>query len=76
MEVPFRATETALEDVQVRHEFVTIATLVTPPAATRRNVTPRQPARRNSPGAGLWSKAGRALVGDGRHRPEPFPRIK
>jgi Tfp pilus assembly protein PilX len=76
MEVPFRAAETALDDVQVRHEFVTIATPLPPPAATSRSVTPRQPARRTSPGAGPLSKTARALVGDGRHRPEPFPRVK
>ena len=27
-------------------------------------------------GANLLVRAGRAIVGDGKHRPEPFPRIK
>jgi hypothetical protein len=75
-DVPFRATETAVDDVRVRHELVTIATPVPAPVAASRRVTPRQPSRRTSPVAGPWSKTARALVGDGNHRPEPFPRIK
>src|SRR5688500_12566762 len=66
----------AAGDVQVRHAFVTIATPVPAAAATRRSVPPGPPARRTSREAGGWSKTARALVGDGRHRPQPFPRIK
>jgi hypothetical protein len=75
-EVPFEAAETVPDIVHVRHEFVTIATPVPAPAAASRSVTPRPPSRRTSPVAGPWSKTARALVGDGHHRPEPFPRIK
>lgn len=75
-DVPQTAIEKTRDFVQVRHELVTIAAPVPPPAAGRRSASPRQPARRTPHDAGVWSKTGRALLGDGRHRPEPFPRIK
>ena len=68
-------------EVRVRHEFVTAApaSLLTP-----RTTLPGLPARRavqrnaehRAPRPGLIARARRAVTGDGRHRPEPFPRVK
>lgn len=46
--------------------------------ATRPPVTPRvqRSAQREPEVSGLFARARRALLGDGRHRPEPFPRAK
>jgi hypothetical protein len=68
--------------VQVDHEFVVVQpTPVRAPQPRARPVAAARPAR--SPGGeprdaaespGLATRAGRMLVGDGRYRPEPFPR--
>ena len=82
-----------LQDVQVRHEFVTVPV----PAATPRTAVGARthpppirtavarppggpgepaPARGARRDAGFFERARRAVVGDGRYRPEPFPRPK
>ncbi|HJR58190.1 MAG TPA: hypothetical protein VJ813_02280 [Vicinamibacterales bacterium] len=72
-------------NVRVKHELVTVTVPPSAPldapnhASARREprragtVAEERPARRE---ASLLEKAGRALVGDGTHRPEPFPRIR
>jgi len=72
--------------VRVVHELVTVDP---PPIATLReepsHAPMSQPSRRPADGPrlrramrdpGLLERAGRAIVGDGTHRPEPFPRIR
>ena len=68
--------------VTVEHELVVVSP-APPLAATppRRSAPPASPAVRLTAGpgralkpAGFAVRAGRALVGDGRYRPEPFPR--
>ena len=73
---------TPAPDVRVTHRLVT-ADAPPPTGIGRITPTPRRPAastRREvtvarAP-AGLVHRAKRALLGDGRHRPEPFPRVK
>lgn len=64
----------ASEAVVVEHELVA-ATLVEEPAAPPREAAPTRglPDRHTRPD-GFLSRARQFLVGDGRHRPEPFPR--
>jgi hypothetical protein len=76
--------------VKIRHEFITVATApVRPTPRTRMAAAgPPKPAAPPPPSpspprvqpAGseptLLEKARRAIVGDGRHRPEPFPRVR
>lgn len=73
----------APRDVEIRHELVPIA--ATPAAAALPRLAaaaaPTVPAaarvrERKPENQALIAKARRALIGDGRHRPEPFPRIK
>lgn len=63
-------------NVRVRHEFVTIAAAPARRLAEIRSAPPPPSLQRRPAGEPLLSKARRALLGDGRHRPEPFPRIK
>jgi hypothetical protein len=86
-EAPLRARPSS--DVQVRHEFITLTVPpLAPPRVASAGLAPRpaatlRPASAASseaePALGqatLIQKARRALVGDGRYRPEPFPRIR
>lgn len=79
-EAPLAASSDA---VQVRHEFVTLPDPAAAPLLDHRPstppTTPVSAPRLQRVRAGddaLLSKARRAILGDGRHRPEPFPRIK
>jgi hypothetical protein len=74
-------------DVRVQHELVTVARPATTqravrnaqpgPAAAPITARARQNAARTRPDkAALLVKASRAILGDGRYRPEPFPRAK
>lgn len=68
-------------DVRVRHEFVRIPLPPVAPRLEARAAAPAaprraRPARAEADDEALLSKARRVLVGDGRYRPEPFPRIK
>lgn len=74
-------SEPALErSVRVRHDFVTVPLPVPPPQLE----TSGQPASAASPRLRrasehrdtALSKARLAILGDGRFRPEPFPRVK
>lgn len=72
-----------MADVQVRHEFVTVAAPAPAPLLETRSVTPGPAAPRRTDRQGsirqneaLLSRARRAFLGDGRYRPEPFPRAK
>ena len=64
--------------VRVEHEFIALSDSVVPAEKTDRIVPARMsvaPVRRR-PGAApstFAQKARRALLGDGRYRPEPFP---
>lgn len=49
---------------------------VDPPRATTEAAVPEKPVQRASRDRTLLGKAGRAFLGDGRHRPEPFPRVR
>ncbi len=79
----------AQQDVRVRHEYITLmspppvysprlssptlsasAATAAPPEATNR------PRRSRPTERALLSKVGRAVAGDGRYRPEPFPRLR
>jgi hypothetical protein len=86
-DAPVRAQPAS--DVQVRHELITLRVPPTlPPRVTSAGLASRgaparlpssappqvtEPALRQTT---LMQKARRALVGDGRYRPEPFPRIR
>jgi len=79
-----------LPDVRVRHSYVTVMppAVTAMPAAVKTDRAPVRvaaapPSRRPDPvqlattrQVGMVAKARRALVGDGRYRPEPFPRIR
>jgi hypothetical protein len=63
--------------VHIEHEFITL-TDIAPPQKPNRVVAARLPStgasrRPVTPLRTLAQKARRALLGDGRHRPEPFP---
>jgi hypothetical protein len=67
--------------VRVEHELVT-ASIVTEPVTRRAAAAAAAPPsgdpvpRPHTRPDGFLSKARRAIVGDGRHRPEPFPRVR
>ena len=82
-------TPEPVQSVEVEHTLVT-AELVAPPAASTRGVparSARPPAPRRHAATSvafaatrekptsLAEKTRRAIVGDGRHKPQPFPRI-
>lgn len=78
-------TSEPLPAVRVKHELITVsvpaATAGTPipkrpAAATVQRATAAEPAERELRDKGLLDKARRALIGDGTHRPEPFPRVR
>jgi hypothetical protein len=68
------------DSVQVEHALVSDEIIEAEPAAPRGTVvTPAPPAAtrlRRAPAGTFADKARRAILGDGRHRPEPFPRVK
>jgi hypothetical protein len=68
-----QATEPA-DSVRIEHELVQARTIVSPVSARVALVahTPRPEARRDS--RRFVERARRIIVGDGRYRPEPFPR--
>ena len=64
--------------VRIEHEFITLADTPTSAARTDRVMPARLSATPGSrrpvtPPRTFAQKARRALLGDGRHRPEPFP---
>jgi len=62
--------------VRVEHQLIDVQPLAAPPPRWRpiaRAQNSRPNGRRADPGA-FVTRARRALVGDGRYRPEPFPR--
>jgi len=77
-------------EVRVRHHFVTVAPPPVVPGvaphlsrpASSLSVSHSVPAasgvrsRRSREDMRVLFKVGRAVTGDGRHRPEPFPRLK
>ncbi|HVJ26551.1 MAG TPA: hypothetical protein VM493_03380 [Vicinamibacterales bacterium] len=82
-------TATPSRDVRVQHEFITIAPARPAPvirsrpsgaslsaSATRSLTVPARPPHSPSSEPALLAKVGRAVTGDGRHRPEPFPRVR
>lgn len=72
----------ATRDVQVQHQLVTVTSTTSPTlssvtAAPGRTLVARTERRQSAqPASTVLARAKRALLGDGRHRPEPFPRIK
>ncbi|MDQ3419259.1 MAG: hypothetical protein M3541_10815 [Acidobacteriota bacterium] len=73
-------------DVQILHEYITIAPAQPRPGPSPRlssvsasassSATTPSRARRSRPTErALLSKVARAVAGDGRYRPEPFPRL-
>ena len=73
--------EPEMQSVRVEHEFITVADTVTAAEQTDRVMPParlhsasfsRRPPLAPSPRT-FAQKARRALLGDGRYRPEPFP---
>ena len=65
--------------VTVEHELVRVSAARSRAPAPRRRPTPAAVRLTAGPGrplkpAGFALRAGRALMGDGRYRPEPFPR--
>jgi hypothetical protein len=65
--------------VTVEHELVLVSAPTSVAPAPRRRPTPSAVRLTAGPGrslkpAGFALRAGRALIGDGRYRPEPFPR--
>jgi hypothetical protein len=78
-----------MSHVKVRHELITVAAAPVPSPrrarmaaagppklAAPRQTSPPLPEQQASSEATLLGKARRAIVGDGRHRPEPFPRVR
>ena len=77
-------------DVRVRHEYITITPIEREPrrpsprlstvslsASAKGAPSPAGRARQPQPTErALLSKVGRAVAGDGRFRPEPFPRLR
>jgi hypothetical protein len=71
--------------VRVEHDLIVVQPPAVRPARppaqapSRRAVTAQRatpaPSRTEEAPRGIASRAGRILVGDGRHRPEPFPRV-
>ena len=81
-DVPAPSSDVRVQDVRVQHEIVTlplpaptqlVARPAAAPAPARAVPTVRRARQQNE---ALLMKAGRVLLGDGRHRPEPFPRIR
>jgi hypothetical protein len=80
---PGAAAPPAPREVQIHHELVIPSTVVrerdsaipfrSASAAAPRPPAPPRMARRAAPPDGILARARRALVGDGRHRPQPFP---
>ena len=78
------ALTTAAESVQVRHEFVVVplpervdtrrAAAEPSSARPRPSTARRNPTVRPRPSESLLDRTRRAFLGDGRYRPEPFPR--
>lgn len=89
---PLAAADAPAPTVQVQHEFIALdATPVrierpapggtksaaAEPAAPADVKTPARPtARRARHDTGVIERARRALVGDGKYRPEPFPTVR
>src|SRR5918993_1135150 len=76
-------------DVRVQHDFITIAPARPGPVSRPRlpsgslsasawRPQASRPRARRSPASepALLAKVGRAVAGNGRHRPEPFPRLR
>jgi hypothetical protein len=65
--------------VRVEHELVA-ASVVREPVTRRAAAAAPPPAdpvtRPHTRPEGFLSKARRTIIGDGRHRPEPFPRVR
>ena len=64
--------------VRIEHEFITLSDTATPAPKAAHVMPARLPSMRDSrrpvpPPRTLAQKARRALLGDGRHRPAPFP---
>jgi hypothetical protein len=64
--------------VHIEHEFITLTDIAPPPQNPDREVAARlrstAPSRHPvTPLRTFAQRARRALLGDGRHRPEPFP---
>jgi hypothetical protein len=66
----------ALPSVTVEHDYLRIAPRVVAPTPSnyRRISAPRVVTPEQKSARGLFARAARAVLGDGRHRPEPFPR--
>jgi hypothetical protein len=73
------------DSVRVEHDLIVVQPPATRPGGPPAQATPRPAvtAQRATSAPSQWeegsrrmvSRAGRILVGDGRHRPEPFPRV-
>ncbi len=83
--VPEETGETTASSVSVRveHEFVTLdaeapnaEAPVVPAAPVARPLRQPRPALTYTAPASTFTKARQKFLGDGRHRPEPFPRVR
>jgi hypothetical protein len=63
--------------VRVEHELVTATVIEEPAPRPQRTAVRRPPAQRQPPAraAGFVSRTRQLLLGDGRYKPEPFPRV-
>ena len=86
---PTAVADVSARDVRVQHEYITITPARPDPilrprpstaslsASASNAVTVPSRWRRAQPtDRALLSKVGRAVAGDGRYRPEPFPRLR
>lgn len=64
--------------VRIEHELVAASVIATTePAPRQAAIPPKKPVEQpHTRPNGFLSKAGRLILGDGRHRPEPFPRAR
>ena len=76
-------TTTASTSVRVEHEFVTLdaeapnaEAPVAPAGPVARPLRQPRPALTYTAPASTFTKARQKFLGDGRHRPEPFPRVR
>jgi hypothetical protein len=77
-ESPVHAVASAPADITIEHQLIQVTESATPrrrppTAAVSRVAAVRKPGQRSRREA-LVVRAGRLLMGDGRYRPEPFPR--
>ena len=76
-------THSPSRDVRVEHRFVSVAapeartaSVLPTPVRTADSAPLRRPSPARKADDALLAKARRVVLGDGKYRPEPFPRVK